>query len=113
MPRAALVLLASALLASGCTSACKELGNRLCRCRAEGVTRSSCEQSVKSEISSVNPSKNVQAVCSEKLDTCSEPDGVDFCDWIEGRCGKASCGLSAEDDCDKAICETPPAVCSQ
>ena len=112
MLRAALILLASALLLSGCTSACKELGDRLCRCRATGVTRASCEQSVKNEISNVNPGKGVQSVCSDKLDTCSQPDGVDFCDWIESRCGKASCGLSAEDDCDQAICETPPDVCA-
>jgi hypothetical protein len=31
------------------------------------------------------------------LGTCNAPTGIKFCDWIDGRCGKAACGMSEED----------------
>lgn len=95
--RSALVALAAALALSACTGPCEELGNRLCRCVASGTTRDSCERQVSNEISRVNPSKAVEDVCNQKLDTCNAPAGADFCEWIQTECGKASCGLSIED----------------
>ncbi len=98
-----LVLAASALIASGCSNACQDLGSRLCNCTPAGTTKSSCVDSVKADIQRLNPGKDAQAVCAAKLDTCfAHQDPVtqqpmDFCDWINGRCGKAACGLSEED----------------
>lgn len=89
--------LASALLASGCENACQDLGNRLCDCTPVGQTKSACERNVQNEISRLNPDSDTREVCQAKLDTCYAPSGVDFCDWIDGRCGKSACGMSEED----------------
>lgn len=91
-----LAALAASLLASGCGNACQDLGERLCKCKPAGTTKSSCVQDVKSEISNLDPSKSDQEKCEEKLDTCNAPEDVDFCDWLDGRCGKAACGMSEE-----------------
>ena len=93
----AAALLAALLAAAGCSDPCKDLGNRLCDCSPVGVTQASCRQGVSTEISRLHPGKDVQDVCSQKLDTCHAPEGVTFCDWLEGRCGKAGCGMSEED----------------
>lgn len=98
-----LALATTALLASGCGNACRDLGNRLCDCTPAGMTRSACVDGVRTEIQRLNPSKDEEAVCEEKLATCHAPKNpetghdVGFCDWLSGRCGKAACGLSSED----------------
>ncbi len=98
----ALVVAAAALLASGCSNACQDLGERLCDCTTAGSTKASCVDSVKAEIQQLNPGKDAQDVCSEKLSSCfarKNPEtgrDVGFCDWLDGRCGKAACGLSNE-----------------
>ncbi len=95
-----LALATMAFLASGCgKDACERLGDRLCDCTPLGTTRASCVDAVKAEISRVNPSKDA---CNEALDTCyarNDPDTgaeIGFCDWLAGRCGKSSCGISDE-----------------
>ncbi len=99
----AIALAAAAVLATGCGNSCQDLGERLCDCTLPGVTKASCVDSVKAEINDLNPGKDVQDVCAAKLDTCfarNDPDTgvkIDFCDWLDGRCGKSSCGLSAEE----------------
>lgn len=99
----ALALVATALLAAGCGNSCQDLGERLCECTPLGTTHASCVDSVKTEISNLNPDKSVQAVCAEKLGSCYTRTDlvthkeIDFCSWIAGRCGKAACGLSEED----------------
>ncbi len=97
-----LVLAAVALLASACSNACQALGERLCECTLPGTTRSSCVDQIKAEVSRVNPNKDEQAACESYLSTCYAHDDpvthqqIEFCPWIAGRCGKASCGLSGE-----------------
>jgi hypothetical protein len=80
----------------GCSNPCQDLGERLCDCTPTGTTKASCVQSVKTEVSNLNPSKSAQDVCQEALRTCYARDNIDFCDWINGRCGKASCMISEE-----------------
>ncbi len=96
----ALFLAATAVLASGCGSVCQDLGERLCECTIPGTTKASCVDSIKVEIQRNNPGKDV---CGKALSTCyarTNPETgkeIPFCDWLAGRCGKASCGLSDED----------------
>jgi len=85
-----------ALVASGCGNACQDLGERLCGCTPVGQTRAACERNVQNEVSRLNPDRDAREVCEEKLDTCSAPDAIDFCDWVDGRCGKSACGMSEE-----------------
>ena len=52
-----------------------------------------------------------EAFCSAKLDTCHVPKAladVQFCEWINTSCGKASCGLSNQDPADPLVCAPPP-----
>lgn len=91
-----LAAFACAILASGCGDTCQDLGERLCDCTPTGQTRAACERNVANEISRLNPDREAQDVCEEKLATCSAPGSIDFCDWLEGRCGKSACGMSEE-----------------
>lgn len=99
----AFALAAATLLATGCGNACQDLGARLCDCTPVGTTHASCVDSVKAEIGRLNPNKDEQAVCDQYLRSCyarTDPatkKQIDFCSWIDGRCGKAACGLSEED----------------
>lgn len=104
MLRLALALLAVAALAA-CSSPCQDLGDRLCRCSGVGTTRDACERQVKDDLKRLNPSKDVEDLCSARLDTCSAPSGADFCEWLLTACGKASCGLSTEQPAD--VCVAP------
>ena len=92
----ALALAAATLCAAGCSNACQDLGNQLCSCTQTGTTKASCEQSVQTEVNNLNPGKSVQDVCAEALGNCYARDNIDFCDWINSRCGKASCMISEE-----------------
>jgi hypothetical protein len=94
---AVLAALACAVLAAGCSSPCQELGNRLCDCTPTGTTKTTCERQVRNDIQRLHPGSSANAACSAALDTCHEPSGVDFCDFLDGRCGKAACGMSEED----------------
>jgi hypothetical protein len=95
----ALAVLAVAAL-TGCSNPCQDLGERLCDCTATGTTKASCVQSVKTEVSNLNPGSSVQDVCQKALDSCYPRGDIDFCDWIHGRCGKASCMISEENYSD-------------
>jgi hypothetical protein len=90
-----------ALLAA-CNEPCRELGDELCRCAPAGTSRDTCERQVKDTLSSLSPNEDQEQLCDDKLATCEEPDGAEFCEWLDTSCGKASCGLSVED---------PGAVC--
>lgn len=96
--------LAAALLAllAACSDPCRELGDELCRCVPAGTSRDTCERQVKQELDRLSPSGAQEEYCDAKLDTCEQPDGADFCEWLDTACGKARCGLSNED---------PAAVC--
>lgn len=93
----ALALAAAATLAlAACSNPCRDLGERLCSCTPAGTTKASCKQAVKTEVNNLNPGKDVESVCSDALDSCYARDDIEFCDWISGRCGKASCMISEE-----------------
>jgi hypothetical protein len=93
----AAALASLALLLAACSSPCEDLGSELCRCTRPGTTRDTCERQVKQELDRLNPGQDVEDLCTARLDTCSAPQDVSFCDWLQSRCGMASCGLSAED----------------
>ena len=97
-----LAFAATALVASGCGNPCQDLGERLCECAPAGVTKAACVDGVKTQIRQFNPGKSTEDVCSEKLRTCwarknpETGEDISFCDWLDGRCGKAACGISEE-----------------
>lgn len=101
--RRLLLALAAASALAACSSPCQDLGNRLCRCAGVGTTRDACERQVKDDVSRLNPSKDVEDVCSARLQTCNAPSGADFCEWLLTSCGKASCGLSSEQPADACV----------
>ncbi len=92
-----LAAIACAALATGCSDPCQELGIRLCDCRASGTTKASCTDGVRTEIQRLHPDSSAHDACNRYLDSCDSPRGIEFCDWLGGRCGKAACGLSEED----------------
>jgi hypothetical protein len=95
-------------LALGCGGGpCQDLGEKLCGCVSSGTTKDACVRGVKDEISRQNPGGDVDSFCQEKVDACHAPASAQFCDWIDTRCGKASCGLSVEDAADPIVCEQP------
>lgn len=93
---AALALAASVALA-GCSSPCRDLGDRLCRCTAAGTTRDTCERQVQQDLDRIGTSDDQEKYCDGKLATCEAPSGADFCEWLDTSCGKALCGLSLEE----------------
>jgi len=93
----AFIALASTLALGACgPTPCESLGDRMCDCSPLGVSKQSCELGVKSTVQDLHPSSDAQDTCREMLSTCYSRQGLDFCDWIHGRCGKASCGVSEE-----------------
>jgi len=76
---------------------CQDLGNRMCDCAPLGVSKQSCILGVRTTVQDLHPSSDVQDTCKKMLETCYARQGLDFCDWAHGRCGKASCGVSEED----------------
>jgi hypothetical protein len=110
--------LVAALALAGChPTECELLGNRLCRCAPTGVTHASCVQGVTAEVDRVNPNGSAEQACRNALDTCWPPTTdpttgetidppITFCDWLSGRCGKASCGISEESSADPGVCST-------
>jgi hypothetical protein len=81
MRRLALALAAFAVVA--CSSPCQDLGDRLCRCAGVGTTRDACKESVKKDLDRLDPSKDVEDLCEERLDTCHAPGEAEFCEWLD------------------------------
>jgi len=104
-PALAAALVALAVVSAGCGSPCEDLGDRLCRCSPAGTSRDTCERQVKEEVDRVSPSDEQEAFCDGRLALCAEPDGGDFCEWLQTSCGKVSCGLAAETD--PPACQAP------
>jgi len=98
MRRTALALalfLATALAA--CGSPCQDLGDRICKCQPEGITRENCERAVDKQVKDGNPrpGSNDQDFCEQKLKSCPNPDDDPaMCDRLETEVGKQACGLS-------------------
>lgn len=114
MTRPALLALAAAatLAAAGCgTSACQELGERLCNCQP-GMTQDACEAQVQDQLNGLGVDTpgvgglldNLEAGepltfedrCEARLGTCTAPEGVEFCEWILTEAGKNACGLTPQ-----------------
>ena len=103
--------LAAALAGAGCgTSACQQLGERLCQCQP-GMTKDTCTTQVQDQLNTVgvdtpgfggmlgNVSSSGQPLtfndyCQQRLDACVAPDGVQFCEWILTSAAKDACGLT-------------------
>ncbi|MGB8930894.1 MAG: hypothetical protein WCC48_06555 [Anaeromyxobacteraceae bacterium] len=94
MHRLVIIAAAVAALAAGCSTPCQDLGDRICRCSPTGTSKDTCEQQVSNVVSSVNPNDDQDARCSDLLDRCHAPDGVDFCEWLSTADGKTACGLA-------------------
>jgi hypothetical protein len=92
MARLAAPALAAALVAlAACgTSACQELGQRICACQP-GLSSSTCKTQIEQQLKSSNPG---ESTCQHLLDTCNAPSGVDICEWMLTEAGKQACGLT-------------------
>ncbi len=116
MPRAAVTALAAAaaLAAAGCgTSACQELGEKLCSCQP-GMTTDTCKSQVQTQLNDLGVDTvgfsatldRIQAgeptryedYCRQRLDECTamqeQAGATDFCEFLLTETGKAACGLT-------------------
>jgi hypothetical protein len=91
--RALLPIALAAVALAACSGPCDELASRLCDCPPAGVSADTCRRQASDTLNKNKPS---DAQCNHWLDTCKAPSGASFCDWTLTRCGKASCGISAE-----------------
>ncbi len=111
--RAVIALAAAAALAAGCgTSACQELGEKLCSCQP-GTTQDSCKSQVQAQLNELGVDTagfdgmldRVEAgqparyedFCRQRLDDCTakqEAAGADFCEFLLTQQGKDACGLT-------------------
>lgn len=109
-PAALLLAAAAALSSAGCaTSACQELGERVCACRV-GMTQDTCETQVQDQLNELGVDRpglggvlenyeagqalTFEGFCEQRLDACVAPDGAVFCEWLLTQQGKDACGLS-------------------
>jgi hypothetical protein len=109
------VALCAAALAA-CGNPCQDLGDRLCSCVGSGTAKDTCKQQIKNQISAAGLTGEAKALCAARLDTCHEPAqpaNVQFCEWINTTCGKASCGLSTDDPALVCTTTTAPAASFQ
>ena len=112
MPRSSFIALAAAaaLAVAGCgTSACQELGVKLCECQP-GMTKDTCTSQVQAQLNDLGVDSpglpamldKIQAgktgtfevYCQERLDKCVAPSDTSFCEWILTADGKNECGLT-------------------
>jgi hypothetical protein len=99
----------------GCSSACQDLGDRICNCEAEGQVRKNCQANVKARVGAANASTSDQAYCESLLATCPDPAGdIEACAYLlntcPGRvgCGQALPGPGGGDGCTAIVVPTPP-----
>jgi hypothetical protein len=92
--RRLLSIVALAVLAAGCNNPCQDLGDRLCKCLPVGTTTETCKREVDNAVKAADPTKDQDRACSDYLDSCNAPAGVDFCDWILTAEGEIACGLA-------------------
>jgi hypothetical protein len=107
--RPAVPLLAALSLAlAACSTPCKELGAKLCDCVGGGTARDNCLKAIDNQLKDASPTTSDENYCSSRLSSCSAPGSVIFCEWVNTRCGKASCGLSNELPADPGVCSAAP-----
>jgi hypothetical protein len=86
---AAVVALA---LATGCSTHCQDLANRICSCTLEGPSRDACEKQAKSQLKGSGAD---EAFCAEKLATCADQaNGATLCEILNTEQGKVDCGIA-------------------
>jgi hypothetical protein len=88
--------MALALVATGCSTPCEDLGNRICGCEAEGQIRNNCQTNVKARVRASTITSTESDYCTTLLGTCPDPNGdVDTCAWMLNTCeGRVACGLA-------------------
>jgi hypothetical protein len=93
---AAAALAALALLGlAHCGSPCQDLADRICNCQPAGTLQDNCKSSVKTQISSSNPTGDDQAFCADRLKTCPDPNSTPSqCQVLNTQKGKEECGLA-------------------
>ena len=91
----AVAALALLLGAAGCSTPCRELGDRICGCVAEGQTRNACKNDVETRVSENAPTADQQSYCSDLLGTCPDPleDG-EACFYMQTCPGRVACGMA-------------------
>jgi hypothetical protein len=82
--------------ASGCSSPCQDLGERICQCEPEGQIRNNCKTNVKARVKASAPGASDDDLCSSLLGTCPDPNGnVEACAYMLNTCpGRVACGLA-------------------
>ena len=84
---------AAALVAGACsTTPCQRLGEKLCGCT--GLAGDLCTTQVEDQLKTAHPTLDTQDECQKFLDTCVEPSGTIFCEWLNTTGGKVACGLA-------------------
>lgn len=94
MRRLVPALAAAALLsAAGCSeSPCQDLGERLCAC--SGQSGDACTTQVEEQLKDLDQPQSTLDRCAALLDSCHEPAGARFCEWLGTEDGKRACGLA-------------------
>lgn len=82
------------VLLSACTEPCQELANRLCTCSGGGSASDACERGAEDRLNAVGAGDAKQNECKGWLDTCHEPEGAEFCEWIGTADAKVACGIA-------------------
>ncbi len=111
---AALALAAAALAAAGCgTSACQDLGEKLCSCQP-GVTTDQCKAQVQDQLNQLGVDTagfngmldrietgapvRYDDYCQQRLDACTNAqtaaNATDFCEFLLTETGQNECGLN-------------------
>ncbi|HVP68611.1 MAG TPA: hypothetical protein VMT17_15265 [Anaeromyxobacteraceae bacterium] len=93
--------LAACLAASGCTTPCQELGDRICNCLPVGSSRNTCQTDVKNRVNTAHPTSDENSYCSALLNTCPDP-GTNWdpsspppaCALLQTCQGMINCGLA-------------------
>ena len=67
--------LALALAATGCSTPCQDLGERICNCEGEGQIRNNCKTNVQARVKASSATDSEQDYCEAKLSTCPDPNG--------------------------------------
>jgi hypothetical protein len=91
----ALAALALSLGAAGCSTPCRDLGERICKCVPEGQTRTACNNDVKARVAESAPNADQQSYCSDLLGSCPDPDkDGEACNFMQTCPGKVACGMA-------------------
>ena len=88
--------LALALAATGCSTPCQDLGERICNCEGEGQILNNCKTNVQARVKASSATDSEQDYCEAKLATCPDPNGnIEACAYILNTCpGRVACGLA-------------------